>query len=70
MADEIDNAFEGIQNLRVIDYMRRELHGQAIASIEKLIDAFSASNTGQRERISAKVDITFAFVFPTIAHQK
>jgi hypothetical protein len=43
--------------------MRRELPAQAIASIEKLIDSFSASNADQRERISGRVDGSFAFVF-------
>jgi len=67
MTDEIDRAFEGIQDLRVLDFMRRELPARAIVSIDKLIDAFSTSNTDQRERISGKVDRSFAFVFPSYA---
>ncbi len=67
MADVVDRAFESIQNVRWEEFFRRELPTDAVESIECLIDAFASSGPKEREKMTQRVDRSFACVFPAFA---
>jgi hypothetical protein len=63
MADEISDALASLGVLKVGDFVHSELPSDVIASIEKLVDAFSTADAEQKHRIVRGVHYTFSFVF-------
>jgi hypothetical protein len=69
--DSVNTAIGIIEGLRLQDFILpyRELPGEALASIEKLIDAFSSANEMERAIIVQRVERSFAFVFERYARR-